>query len=99
VSCCKNCTCYWNRDVNAAINILRIFQHAQQHDGARHKFFSRLVATSTKQKRTAAKRQHTEDSNALKRAKCGEESKTLTPCLTTAHQAGAQIQNNLSAQA
>jgi hypothetical protein len=73
VSCCKNCTCYWNRDVNAAINIMRIFQHAQQHGGARHKFFSRSVATSTKQKRTAAKRQRMDSSSgALKKVKTVE---------------------------
>jgi len=68
VSYCKICSCYWNRDVNAAINILRIFQHAQEHNGARHPFFSRKVATSTKQKRTAAKA-----SGGAKKSKFGDD--------------------------
>ena len=62
VSYCQNCTCYWNRDVNAAINILRVFEHAQEHNGKRHEFFSRKTATSKKQQKTAAKkRQKSED--------------------------------------
>ena len=69
VSYCQNCTCYWNRDVNAAINILRVFEHAQQHRGARHEFFSRSVATSKKQKKTAAKKRVTDETQAKSRKK------------------------------
>ena len=79
VSCCKNCTCYWNRDVNAAVNILRIFQHAQENNGARHEFFSRKVATSSKQKRTAAKRKIGNDEKAVqKKSKTVEAKKPRT---------------------
>jgi len=68
ISYCKKCTCYWNRDVNAAVNMLRVFQHAQQHAGARHEFFSRSVPTSKKQKRTAAKRNEQRDAKKQKNA-------------------------------
>ncbi len=79
VSCCKNCTCYWNRDVNAAVNILRIFQHAQENNGARHEFFSRRVATSSKQKRTAAKRKMNDDEKTVqKKSKTVEAKKPYT---------------------
>ena len=91
VSSCKNCTCYWDRDVNAAVNILRVFQHAQQHGGARHEFFSRRVATSSKQKRTATKRQNKSiavEGGTRKKSKmtCAEQSKTLAPSMSASRE-------------
>lgn len=56
VTFCNGCSRIWNRDVNAAINMLRVFKYAQANGGARHPFFSRSVSTSTRQKRTASAR-------------------------------------------
>jgi hypothetical protein len=57
VTFCNKCSRMWNRDVNASINMLRIYQHAQANRGARHRFFARSVATSKRQKRTASNRE------------------------------------------
>ena len=41
VTFCQNCSCIWNRDVNAALNMMRLFHYAQENRGARHLFFKR----------------------------------------------------------
>ena len=56
VTFCKRCSCIWNRDVNASVNMLCVFHHAQKNGGARHPFFSRSEPTSKRQRNTANKR-------------------------------------------
>jgi hypothetical protein len=41
--------------------MLRVFKHAQAHNGARHQFFSRSEATSKKQRKTAADKKRKTD--------------------------------------
>ena len=49
VTFCQNCSCIWNRDVNAALNMLRIFEHAQTHKGERHLVFKRSSIREVKE--------------------------------------------------
>ncbi len=55
--------------MNAALNMLRIFNYAQSNGGERHFAFSRSVPTSKKQKQQEAKKQSKVKAKAVARAK------------------------------
>jgi hypothetical protein len=55
VRICKNCRTIWNRDVNAAINMLELFRYGQSHGGARKPEFSRGVKRETKESKKRKK--------------------------------------------
>jgi hypothetical protein len=55
VRICKNCRTIWNRDVNAAINMLELFRYGQSHGGARKPEFSRGVQRETKESKKRKK--------------------------------------------
>jgi hypothetical protein len=55
VRICQNCRTIWNRDVNAAINMLELFRYGQSHDGARKPEFSRGVKRETKESKKRKK--------------------------------------------
>lgn len=44
---CKLCQTLWNRDVNAAVNMLRIVLHQHSHGGERHHHYRPRVAPGT----------------------------------------------------
>ena len=41
VKCCGRCGVYWNRDVNAVLNIRSLFLYANEHGGQRPANFVR----------------------------------------------------------
>jgi hypothetical protein len=55
VRICQNCRTIWNRDVNAAINMLELFRYGQSHGGARKPEFSRGVKRETKESKKRKK--------------------------------------------
>jgi hypothetical protein len=55
VRICQNCRTIWNRDVNAAINMLELFRYGQTHGGARKPEFSRGVKHETKESKKRKK--------------------------------------------
>ena len=48
VRVCNNCRMTWNRDVNAALNMLYLFKHAQLNHGKRCSLFCRLKKSGDK---------------------------------------------------
>jgi hypothetical protein len=55
VRICQNCRTIWNRDVNAAINMLELFRYGQSHGGARKPEFSRGVKREAKESKKRKK--------------------------------------------
>ncbi|KAI3658671.1 hypothetical protein MP638_006735 [Amoeboaphelidium occidentale] len=40
---CPNCKVWWHRDINASLNIRKLYLHQNQHNGARPQAFSRSI--------------------------------------------------------